>query len=416
MLSPLRVSFNFLYSFLLSTMHLSARFLVFLVFSFVVGTGTAEGGGVDDAPTDIPPIENGASSIRTADINGDGYIDVVSASDGDGEIAWYPNDGEGNFPEKEIIAIGAAGAQDLHVADLNGDGNPDLLGAFGTENTVAWYENNGNGTFSDQKAITSRAAGAVSVYAADLDEDGNKDVLSASRLDGKVAYYMNEGGGSFSEQKIISREGEGAQSVYATDLDGDGDPDVMYASSVRAGGSKIAWHRNTAAGFSNQNVISSRRAGATAVYASDLDSDGDVDILAGFSELGSGKIAWAENQDGSYSDMQVISSEMEDVNHISTLDLDDDGDEDILTTSGAAGGSGTISFFRSTAGTFASKSVVAENLSYAQSIDAADLNGNGVPDIVGASPASDTIALYINDLLQGFGFRDPVPIGRPTDR
>ncbi len=395
-------------------MYLSVRFLAFLVFSFVVGIGTAEGGLMDDAPapTDTAPIKNGASSVQAADLNGDGYIDIVSASDGDGELAWYPNDGDGNFPEKKIIKIGGVGAQDLHVADLDGDNNPDLLAAFGSTNKVAWYENNGNGSFSEQNVITSDAAGAVSVHAADLSGNGNLDVLSASQLDGKIAYYENGGGGDFSDQNVISDEGEGAKSVHAGDLDGDDDPDVVYASSVRAGGSKVAWHRNTAAGFSNQNVITTRRRGASTVRVTDLNNDGSPDILAAFSEFGRGQLAWSQNPAKKTAPgMQVISSEMQGVNSVMTIDLDGNGEKDIVTSSSVASADGEISYFRSTAGTFGSKAVIADNLLYSRSVYAADLNENGVPDVIGASQDTEKIAWYENDLLRGFGFREPVMIG-----
>lgn len=393
-------------------MYLSVRLLASVVFSFAVGMGMMGNGSISTTPGDSPPIKNGASSVEIADLNGNGAPDVISASTGDGEIAWYPNDGSGYFPDKRVITIGGVGAQDLHIADLDEDGDLDILGAFGSANTVVWYENQGDGTFSDdQRVITTNAAGAVSVYVADLNGDGSPDVLSASELDGKVAWYANDGTGSFSEQMIISKEGEGAQSVYAADLDGDEDPDVVYASSVRGGGSKIAWHRNIEAGFSNQNVITSDRRGATAVHVSDLDGDGDEDILAAFDELTRGQVAWAENDDATFSGMKVISSEMDGVEEVSTVDLDDDGDQDILSTSRVAATDGEISFIRSTAGLFASKSVVAGDLAQAWSVDAADLDGNGVPDIVGASQDLDQVAWYRNDLLRGFGFREATPLG-----
>lgn len=394
-------------------MYLSIRSLLSFVFAFAVGVGTA--GAAPGAPTsplaDPPPIKNGASSVHTADLNGDGNVDVISASAGDGEIAWYPNvDRQRNFPRKNVITIGAASAQEIYAADLDGDGDQDLIGAFGVTGKIAWYENDGSGSFAPQKVITEDAAGAVSVYATDLNDDGHKDVLSASQIDGKIAYYTNDGKGNFSDQKVISNEGEGARSVFAADLDGDEMKDVVYASSVRAGGSKIAWHRNTGDGFADQKVITSETRGAQAVHASDLDGDGDMDLLAGFSEVGLdvGQLVWFENTGGGeFSDSQVISSEVRGVNAVSTADLDDDGDQDILSTSSVSGADGEIAYFLSTAGTFASKSVIATNLSQAQSIDAADLDGGGTPDVIGASHRGDKIAWYRNSLLQGFGFSDP---------
>jgi hypothetical protein len=394
-------------------MYLSIRSLLSFVFAFAVGVGAAGATtGPPTAPsTDAPPIKNGASSVHAADLNGDGNVDVISASAGDGEIAWYPNvDRKQNFPRKKVITIGAASAQEITTSDLDGDDDEDLIGAFGVTGKIAWYENDGSGSFSSQKIITEEAAGAVSVHAVDLNGDGHKDVLSASRIDGKIAYYTNDGEGNFSDQKVISNEGEGARSVFAADLDGDGMKDVVYASSVRAGGSKIAWHRNTGDGFADQKIITNKIRGARSVHAADLDADGDMDLLAGFSELGLdiGQLAWFENTGGgSFSDSQVISSGVRGVNAVSTADLDDDGDQDILATSSVSGADGEIAYVLSTAGTFASKSVIATNLSQAQSIATADLDGGGTPDVVGASHHGDKIAWYRNSLLQGFGFSDP---------
>ena len=390
-------------------MLMSIQFILSLILT--LGMGAAE----DPMPrtgssSDAPPIKNGASSLHTADLDGDGTVDVISASAGDGEIAWYPNvDRQRNFPRKKVIAIGAASAQDVHTANLDGDGDQDLIGAFGVTGKIAWFANDESGNFSDEKVITSEASGAASIHTADLNDDGHQDILSASRIDGKIAYYENDGNGNFSDQRIISNEGEGARSVFAADLNGDGMKDVVYASSVRAGGSKIAWHRNTGDGFADQKVVTSETRGARAVHAADLDGDGDMDLLAGFSELGLniGQLAWFENTDsGGFSDSQVISSEVRGINAASTADLDGDGDQDILSTSSVSGADGEIAYVLSTAGTFASKSIIATGLSRAQSVDVADLDGGGTPDIVGASHHGESIAWYRNRLLQGFGFSD----------
>jgi hypothetical protein len=72
--------------------------------------------------------------------------------------------------------------------------------------------------------------------------DGDMDVLSASYADNKIAWYKNtDGDGTFGAQQVISTAALGAISVYATDIDGDGDMDVLSASFTD---DKIAWYKN----------------------------------------------------------------------------------------------------------------------------------------------------------------------------
>ena len=55
-----------------------------------------------------------AQSVVAADINGDGYVDLVSASYGDNKIAWYQNlDGKGNFSKQLIVTTNAMAGLDL---------------------------------------------------------------------------------------------------------------------------------------------------------------------------------------------------------------------------------------------------------------------------------------------------------------
>jgi hypothetical protein len=83
----------------------------------------------------------------------------------------------------------------------------------------------------------------------------------------------------------------GARSVYATDLDGDGDADVLSASQLD---DKIAWYENLGGGsFGAQQVITTSAYGARSVYATDLDGDGDADVLS--ASWLDDKIAWYEN-------------------------------------------------------------------------------------------------------------------------
>ncbi|MCP4712174.1 MAG: hypothetical protein GY869_26420, partial [Planctomycetes bacterium] len=66
-----------------------------------------------------------------------------------------------------------------------------VISASEYDNTIAWYENDGSGNFSSQQVITINADRAIMIFAADLDADGDPDVLSASHNDDKIAWYMN---------------------------------------------------------------------------------------------------------------------------------------------------------------------------------------------------------------------------------
>jgi len=234
--------------------------------------------------TIIQSETDGPTCVHAADLDGDGDVDVLSASSYDNKIAWYENEGSGHFGNQQVITTLAVNAASVYAADLDSDGDLDVLSASSGDNTIAWYENNGTGQFSSQRIITLSAEGANSVYAVDLDGDDDLDVLSASSgypyLDtpNKVAWYENDGTGQFGEQQVITTLADGVTSVFAADLDSDGDLDVLSASQDD---SKIAWYENDGTGqFGSQQVITVSADKATSVHAADLDGDGDMDVLS----------------------------------------------------------------------------------------------------------------------------------------
>ncbi len=78
-------------------------------------------------------------------------------------------------------------------------------------------------------------------------------MLSASWNDNKIAWYKNtDGHGNFGDQQIITTNADGAVSVYATDIDGDGEMDILSAAAI---GNKITWYENTGTLAVNQNIL-----------------------------------------------------------------------------------------------------------------------------------------------------------------
>ena len=167
------------------------------------------------------------------DLDGDGDIDVASASFVDDTIAWYESDGAATpgFTE-HIVTTGTLGAMAVDIADVDADGNLDLVTASYADGKIAWFQNDGAAlpTFTEQ-VISTSAAGARDVFTIDLDADGDLDILSASFVDDKIAWYENDGAVTpgFTEH-LVSQDGDGPRAVAAADVDGDGDIDVIGAS------------------------------------------------------------------------------------------------------------------------------------------------------------------------------------------
>ncbi|SRX52759.1 FG-GAP-like repeat-containing protein [Aequorivita sp. CIP111184] len=344
-------------------------------------------------------IMDGPKAIYAADLDGDGDMDVLSASSSNNKITWYENtDGQGSFGIQHIITTTAETVQSVFAIDLDGDGDLDVLSASQSDNTIAWYENtNGLGAFGGKNVISSNADTAKSVYATDIDGDGDMDVLSASFNDDKVAWYENvDGLGNFGSENIITTSANGAQSVYAADLDGDGDMDVLSASFNDY---KINWYENTdGQGFFGlpRVIVGTPNDFKTCVFSADFDGDGDMDVLSS-SWQGSKRIAWYENTDGqgNFSVENVITNNVANATSIFASDIDNDGDMDVISASQT---DDKIAWYENTdgQGSFGVLQSISTNADGAQSVFAADINGDGAMDIVAASYSDHKISWFKN--------------------
>ncbi|MBN1579575.1 MAG: VCBS repeat-containing protein [Anaerolineae bacterium] len=345
-----------------------------------------------------------AVSVSAADIDSDGDADILSVKtiDGtdNGQIVWYENQAihrSAAFPEQSAITNTADEAKSVYAADIDGDGDVDILSASGQDDTIAWYENDGSPspTFASH-VITNTADGAFAVYATDLDRDGDIDVLSASENDDKIVWYENGGEASPAfTSHTITTSADSARSVFAIDLDKDGDMDILSAS---ANDDKIAWYENDGGTLPvfDSHTITTMADSARSVFAIDLDNDGDKDVLSASAD--DGKVAWYEN-DGSSSPTFISHTVMTGTigaDSVYAVDLDSDGDVDILATSWQ---SDTVAWYENDGAslpTFTSHSIVT-NADGAISVYAADLDQDGDLDVVSASARDSKIAWYEND-------------------
>jgi len=120
----------------------------------------------------------------------------------------------------------------LRPVDFDGDGDLDLLSASDILDELAWWENDGAQNFT-RHPLTASFNRPLDLMAASLDNDNDLDLVAAGPA---LAWYEETAAGDFLRHLFV---GESAAVIDMVDLDGDGDLDI-----VNGGDSRIYWWEN----------------------------------------------------------------------------------------------------------------------------------------------------------------------------
>jgi len=186
----------------------------------------------------------GARSVDAADINNDGFYDIVGAALDDNEIAWWENNGEEPIVwTKYSITTEFNLAHKVYICDFNGDNFPDILGT-GYGNVIFWWENDGNDPVGwIEHQITNSFGGAVIAYADDLDQDNDLDVFGTAQGSNQVTWWENDGVYPFEWTEYqIDVNFTDVWGLHFGDLDGDEDTDVVAGGRLQ---NQICWYENS---------------------------------------------------------------------------------------------------------------------------------------------------------------------------
>ncbi len=348
---------------------------------------------------------NSPQAVHAGDFNADGDLDIVVANSGTANVSVMLGDGSGSFSAPSGNSVGSLPA-DVAVGDLDGDGDLDLVSANAGSDDITVLLGNGNGTFGAGSDYSSGSE-PHSVAPGDFDGDGDLDICAANFGAITVSVFLNEDGleivstAPAQNELDVSSSADvsasfnidvnpstldpttfvvhGAQSglhvgtisyeglTYTATFDpsgafigGEGVTAVLTDAIQAASGlafEGFAWDFTAAATAPTGGIFGSSQNYATgieprAIYAGDLDGDGDVDFAV------SGNVGlvsvFLNNGDGTFSGPTNFGVSLEPIAFYGA-DLDFDGDIDLAVINNRPGtanldilknnGSGSFSLF-----------------------------------------------------------------------
>lgn len=175
----------------------------------------------------------GVSGIAVADLNSDGFPDLVFANNAGGSsfIYWGGPEGLSDSDRTDLPTYQATG---VAVADLNRDGQPDIVFANGSEqgggSFVYWGDRQ---QFAKLQRTVLPTQGAMDVAASDLDGDEFPEVVFAEwrGADGRAGIYWG-GADGYSAVRRHSVPAPGIYGVTVADVNADAYPELVLPCGI----------------------------------------------------------------------------------------------------------------------------------------------------------------------------------------
>lgn len=188
----------------------------------------------------------GTRNFETRDVNQDGRMDIIALiTQGDEHIALFINKGDFNFEKKVLLQFPPVyGSSYFEMADMNNDGYEDIIYSNGDNadysivlkpyHGVRIFLNNGKNEFKEKEFFPMH--GASQVLTSDFDGDGDRDIIAIAffpdftqQYRNDILYFKNEGG-QFTPARIRGSEYGRWLTMTKADVDADGDDDVIIGA------------------------------------------------------------------------------------------------------------------------------------------------------------------------------------------
>lgn len=293
-------------------------------------------------------LQGRSMDAKPADVDGDGDLDLVIANEHAFNILLI-NDGTGKFTDEsqQRLPLRKGDSEDIAIADFDGDNDLDIIFVAEDDQLNEYLENNGKGYFTDISYRLPVSGTSNAVITADINLDGHPDLLIGNAPDrqgqgGQNYCLINDGHGRWKDESVerISASRKASQDLELADIDGDGDLDLIVAneddSQLFINDGKGFFQDETA----DRLPIAKGKWETREADFGDMDGDGDMDLFLANVNFRQTK----DNQNrlllndgkGHFTDVTTAYLPLENMHTVDGdfIDLDGDGDLDILTGNG----------------------------------------------------------------------------------
>lgn len=244
----------------------------------------------------FPNTRHDSEDIGIADFDNDGDLDIVFVSEDDRVNELYLNDGSATFTDASDRFPVTGTSNAVLVTDVDGDGTPDILIGNNGQNTVLLNDGTGHFTDATRERLPTINDSTQDLELGDVDGDGDLDLLVGNEDANRL--LLNDGSGVFSDasERLVIAEGRGEETREADlgDVDGDGDLDILFANINAFVPNANPQNRlllNDGTGHFTDVTATHLPASPERSFDGDfvdLDADGDLDILTSNSVPGGG--------------------------------------------------------------------------------------------------------------------------------
>lgn len=297
---------------------------------------------------DTTSLTSATTDIR---ISGD-FMDIALVgilhpnNEDEGSIVRYSGGDGLQFASKIILADSIYRPVWMAVHDYNYDGLEDyLVCEYGNDiGRLTIYYQNEEGEFD--LYILENIPGSIVTRTYDFDHDGYLDIAALyAQGDERIVIYYNDGHGEFRGGfKIAARFPGVYGSMYFDlhDFDRDGDMDIIYVNGDNFDFSPILkpyhgiriFENDGADNFQEKYFFPIYGAGRASIFDFDLDGDDDIVVAANFGDMENnperGIIYLENNGMYNYTPYSFSMAALNEWNTMGTMDVDGDGDMDVL--------------------------------------------------------------------------------------